>query len=98
MTPPPLQDTLAELKELNTFFISAEEIIKSGGSVDMTTMDQRIGVVCQAVQDAEPEQQQHFLPELTVLLNQLNSCELAIRALHDDSGADIHEGQGHDDT
>lgn len=85
MTPVSIQNTLAELNELSAFFLKAESTIKQGGAVDMSGMDTRISEVCRAVQNAMPEQQQQYLPELNALLNLLNSCETAIRTMQPDS-------------
>lgn len=82
MTAPSLQDTLAELNALSQFFIKAENEIKNGKTVDMSSIDQRVGDLCQTVQNAIPEQQEVYLPELTALLNLLNSCELALRIMN----------------
>jgi len=81
MTPPALPDTLAELNALSQFFIKAEDTIKGGQAVDMTGIDQRINALCTIVQEAIPEQQEIYLPELTALLNLLNSCEIALRVM-----------------
>lgn len=89
-TTPTIQNTLAELNELSAFFIQAEATIKGGGSVDMTDMDARIADVCQAVEAALPEQQEQYLPELTTLLNLLNSCELAIQSMQSNEGSDAN--------
>lgn len=90
MTAPSIQQTLAELNELSAFFIQAEATIKGGGNVDMSGMDARIADVCQTVQDALPEQQEQYLPELTALLNLLNSCEMAIHNMQPDERSDAN--------
>ena len=82
MTAPTLQDTLAELNELSQFFITAENDIRSGKTVDMSGVDARVGELCKVVQGAIPEQQEVYLPELTALLSLLDSCELALRMMH----------------
>lgn len=82
MTAQKLQETLAELNELSHFFIMAEVEIKKGHEVDLSGVESRIATMCQTVQDSIPEQQQLYLPELNVLLNLLDSCELALRSIH----------------
>ncbi|MDD3183283.1 MAG: hypothetical protein PHD48_10850 [Alphaproteobacteria bacterium] len=81
MTSPSPQETLAELNELSQFFITAEATIKKGQEVDMSGIDDRVTTLCLTVQTAIPEQQKLYLPELNILLNLLNSCELAIRVM-----------------
>lgn len=88
MTSPTLQETLAELNELNQFFIHAEATIKKGQTVDMNGIESRIAAMCQTVQDAIPEQQKVYLPELNMLLNLLDSCELAVRSMQQQAQAD----------
>jgi hypothetical protein len=81
MTASNLQDTLAELNELSQFFITAEAQIRQGQEVDLSGVESRISCVCLAVQNAIPEQQQLYLPELNVLLSLLDSCEMALRTM-----------------
>jgi len=87
MTAPSIQETLAELNTLSQYFIEAEATIKSGKTVDMTGIDQRVSQLCETVQTAIPEQQEVYLPELTALLNLLNSCDLAIRMMQSEETA-----------
>ncbi len=77
-----LQHTLAELNELSQFFIHAEAEIRKGQNVDMSGIDARVAELCQTVQQAIPEQQKLYLPELSILLNLLDSCEAALRLMH----------------
>lgn len=90
MTSPTLQDTLAELNELSQFFIMTEAAIKNGGEVDMSGIDERVSTLCHTVQTAIPEQQKIYLPELNVLLNLLNSCELALRVMQSNAPETSH--------
>ncbi|MDD2325712.1 MAG: hypothetical protein PHW63_06910 [Alphaproteobacteria bacterium] len=77
-------ETMAEIQTLSTYFMQAEETIKSGGTVDMSGMETQVGAVCKKVQDSPPEAQRDYLPELTALLSRLDSCELAIRSMQVD--------------
>jgi len=97
-TPPPLQTTLDELKGLDAFFVRAEEAIKRGELVDMTSIDERVEAVCAIVQTAGPEHQKAFLPELTGLLSRLDSCELAIRCMQPLPQTSQGPGGTHADT
>jgi hypothetical protein len=82
MTPPtPLTKTLEELNALSRFFIDAEKQLKDGYQVDLSGMDERIGEICKIIQDAIPEQQEQYLPELNNLLKLLNSCETVLRSM-----------------
>ena len=82
MNSPSLQHTLAELNELSQFFIHAEAEIRNGKNVDMSGVDARVTELCLTVQQAIPEQQKLYLPELSMLLNLLDSCEVALRLMH----------------
>lgn len=82
MSSPTLHDTLTELNALSQFFVHAEADIRQGKNVDMSGIDARVSGVCQTVQQAIPEQQKLYLPELTILLNLLDSCETALRLMH----------------
>lgn len=93
MTSPTLQDTLAELNELSQFFITTEATIRNGGEVDMSGIDARVSTLCQTVQTAIPEQQKIYLPELNVLLNLLNSCELALRVMQTNTPTSSHHAE-----
>jgi len=92
MTPPPLSNTLAELNDLCQFFINAENKLKSGQIVDMNGIDSRVANACKSVQEALPEQQKEYLPELTSLLSLLNSYETALRGLK--ASVDATQQQG----
>jgi len=81
MTAPSFEDTLVELNALSQFFITTESALKNGQSVDMSGIDARITALCLIVQQAEAEQQEVYLPQLTALLGLLNSCELALRVM-----------------
>lgn len=87
MTAPTLQETLSELTELSQFFIAAEASIKNGQNVDMAGIDARVSTLCHTVQTAVPDQQQIYLPELNMLLNLLNACELALRLMQSQTPA-----------
>lgn len=95
MTAPSLQDTLAELNELSQFFIQAEASIKNGVAVDMAGIETRINDLCKTVQTAIPEQQKLYLPELTILLNLLDSCEAAIRLMQSSESITSSEGKSY---
>ncbi|MDX9689113.1 MAG: hypothetical protein EOM37_06925 [Proteobacteria bacterium] len=89
MTPPTsLTKTLEELNALSRFFIDAEKQLKDGLSVDMSGMDERIGEICKIIQEAVPEQQEQYLPELNNLLNLLNSCESVLHSMPFDTDAE----------
>lgn len=82
MTAPSLTDTLMELHTLCQFFADAEQRLKNGQMVDLGGIDARVAEVCKIVEDAIPEQQQQYLPELTVLINLLNTYEITLKTLH----------------
>lgn len=86
--PPPLTKTLEELNALSRFFIDAEKQLKDGYQVDLSGVDERIGKVCKIIQEALPEQQEQYLPELNNLLNLLNSCESVLRSMPFDTQAE----------
>lgn len=91
MTSASLTETLSELNALCQFFSDAETGLKKGQIVDLTGIDARVAAVCQTVQQAIPEQQKEFLPELTVLINLLNIYEQSLRTAQ--SSADEPVGQ-----
>ena len=88
-----LPQTLAELNALCHYFIDAENRIRQGEKIDMTGMDTRVNEICHTIQDAMPDQQQQYLPELTALLGLLSSCEAAIRSVK--ASTHDNEEQGH---
>ncbi len=77
--PASLNETLNELNDLCRFFTDAERRLKDGQIVDMKDIEARVAAVCQTVQNAVPEQQKEFLPEMTVLVNLLNVYEKTLR-------------------
>ena len=79
---PSLTDTLTELNTLCQFFSEAEARLRKGQVIDLSGIDARVAEVCQKVETAMPEQQKQYLPELTVLINLLNTYESALKALH----------------
>jgi hypothetical protein len=87
-----------EIKDLQQFFITALAQIEAGEVVSMTGVDKRISSVCRSAQNAPPEQQQIFLPELTILINLLNNYERDLRKLQSTLGADLPEGAGNGDS
>ncbi len=81
MPPTSLSETLDELNDLCHIFTAAETKLKEGQLLDLTGVDARVAAVCQTVQASIPEQQQQYLPELTILLNLLDSYEKGLRDL-----------------
>lgn len=84
MNAAPLSETLKELNDLCQFFARAETSLKKGEIVDMNGVDVRVANVCQTVQQAIPEQQKEYLPEMTALINLLNVYEQSLRATYPD--------------
>lgn len=84
-----LPETLDELNELCRFFEEAEKALAQGRITDLTGIDARVGAVCQRVQKALPEQQELYLPELTVLINLLNGYEQSLRGLYAAAQAEV---------
>lgn len=82
MTAASLPDTLKELNDLCEFFADAERGLKNGQFTDLVGIDKRVAAVCKTVQQAMPDQQQQYLPELTVLINLLNGYEQSLRDAH----------------
>lgn len=79
-------DTLAEIHALQQFFTDAHEKLLAGQIVNMKGMDERISQACKAAQQSTPEQQQTYLPELTVLINLLNTYEKDLRKIQSTVG------------
>lgn len=84
-TPSPV---LKEIKELQQFFTAALSHLQEGQVLNMTGMDKRISLVCEAAQNAKPEEQQVFLPELTALINLLNAYEDELRKIQSSLAAE----------
>lgn len=87
MTPDLKTGTIHEMGALQHFFSTAMEKLKQGQVVDMTGIDVRVSQLCQVVQKAPPEDQQMFLPELTVLIDLLNNYEALLRKLQASAAA-----------
>ena len=79
---PSLTDTLTELNTLCQFFSEADARLRKGQVIDLDGIETRVAEICQKVETALPEQQKQFLPELTVLINLLNTYESALKSLH----------------
>ncbi len=88
-----IPDTLTELNELCSFFIEAEEKLKSGKATDITGIDQRVSAVCNTVAQAMPEQQKEYLPLMTTLIDLLNGYEKSLVSLHQVSLKEAMERQ-----
>ena len=76
-----ISDVTPEIISLKEFFTDAQAHLRSGKVVDMTGLDQRIADVCKAVQQSDPEKQRTYLPELTALIELLNSYEKDLRQI-----------------
>ena len=70
-----------EIRELQQLFATAMAQLRAGQIMSMVGVDERISNVCQAAQKAPTEEQQVYLPELTVLINLLNGYEQDLRKL-----------------
>ncbi|MDD5586741.1 MAG: hypothetical protein PHY92_07290 [Alphaproteobacteria bacterium] len=77
--PPSL--VLKEIHDLQQFFTGALALLDAGEISSMSGVDKRISAVCQAAQNSPPEQQQVYLPELTILIDLLNHYEKDLRKL-----------------
>lgn len=76
-------DVLAELAALKKFFTSARDELSRGNVISMLGVDKRISTVCGAVQKADLQEQERYLPELTILIDMLNQYEQGLRAFHE---------------
>jgi hypothetical protein len=74
-TATPLSETLAELNDLCRIVTTAESQLKEGRLLDLSGVDSRVSAICKTVQASLPEQQQEYLPELTILINLLDSTK-----------------------
>ena len=73
------------LKELNAIRIYLQAVqasLKDGSMPDMSGLDQRIADLCKNLHEAGREVQAQCLPELSVLLKDLDVCEKDLRAWH----------------
>ncbi len=93
MTAASLSETLTELNDLCRLFETAETRLKDGQLIDMTGIDARVAAVCQTVQASLPEQQKDYLPELTILINLLDSYEKTLRSVHAAIGEESSDAQ-----
>lgn len=76
-----LDATQVELDAIRRFFDEAAGKLRDGQVVNMDGLDKRVAAVCQTVQQATPELQHVYLPELTLLIELLNDYERQLRAL-----------------
>ena len=74
-------NVMNEIHDLQQFFTAAHTQLQAGQVVNMSGVENRISRVCQAAQQAAPEQQQTYLPELTVLISLLNTYEQDLRTI-----------------
>lgn len=74
-------NTMDEIRNLQDFFTNAHTQLKAGQILDMSGIEERISAVCKAAQQAEPDLQQKYLPELTVLIELLNTYEQDLRVI-----------------
>jgi hypothetical protein len=70
---------LHELAAIRNYLLAAQDVVKSGHMPDMTGLENRIAVLCEAIQQAPPDVQGECLPQLHILIEQLNACEQAMR-------------------
>lgn len=88
---------MQEINSLKDFFTSAHALLLEGQMVNMNGIDKRISVVCQTAQNAPPEQQKAYLPELTTLISLLNSYEAGLRKMQTSLAAEVTKGVGDGD-
>ncbi len=74
-------DVMKEIRDLQEYFTDARAKLETGVIKDMSGIEERISSVCKAAQEAPMEEQQAYLPELTVLIDMLNNYEKYLRAL-----------------
>jgi hypothetical protein len=75
----PSADVMPELVALREFFLKAQKELERGSVTNLIGIDSRISKVCKSVQEAAPDMQEKYLPELTGLIELLNTYEHALR-------------------
>ena len=69
-----------EITAIKNYLIAAQDLMKSGQTPELAGLENRIAILCQSIKAAPQDTQKECLPELMLLLEQLNSCATDMRA------------------
>jgi hypothetical protein len=73
----------SEFAAIDEYMKAVSAILADGHMPDLAGLDARVSEVCIAMESADSDTQQKFLPRMSELLKKLDLCEAEIRAFHD---------------
>jgi hypothetical protein len=76
---PPIDDLHTAIKELTGLFDVASDLARRGEQVNIDLLAMRVAVLCDAINEADPEASRPFQPDLEQLLGHLNLLENIMR-------------------
>jgi hypothetical protein len=76
---PPIEDLHSAIKELIGLFDVASDLARRGEQVNIDLLAMRVAVLCDAINQADPEASRPFQPDLEQLLGHLNLLENTMR-------------------
>jgi ABC-type Zn uptake system ZnuABC Zn-binding protein ZnuA len=72
-----------ELTAISQYLEAAQEVIRSGFMPDITTLERRVTIVCEALQQTKPAARSDYVARLSAILQQINTLEAAMRSFHE---------------
>ena len=69
-----------EFISIKKYLDAAQDILKTGYMPDITSLEKRVAILCEALQKTDPDIQKETLPALADLLQNLDRCEKAMRS------------------
>jgi uncharacterized protein YaaN involved in tellurite resistance len=72
MTPNSPDQAREELAKVSSLVLTARRLVAGGALVDLSALEERVRIVCEAVQQMPREEGQGLLDELQALISRLN--------------------------
>lgn len=77
-----------EIEAIKGYLTAAGDVVKSGHMPELVGLEERMAFLCEAIKKSTPETQETCLLHLPLILEQLNTCENAMRELHGKQSAE----------
>ncbi|MBV8548857.1 MAG: hypothetical protein JO126_05320 [Alphaproteobacteria bacterium] len=74
------QEIAHALTSLSDYLAAAQSLTEEGLMPDMQQIQERVAVICNAIEASDKEVQVKALPALSTLIEQLNTCETSVRS------------------